>query len=137
GLLPGMGALGDRFGHKRLFISGLMTFGLASLSAAFSPTTEILIAARVLLAVGAAMMMPATLAIIRHVFEDDRERALAFGIWAAIASGGAALGPVVGGLLLEHFWWGSVFIINVPIVVLALVLAAVWVPSRPGNPDRP
>lgn len=137
GLLPGMGALGDRFGHKRMFIAGLVVFGWASLAAAFSPSPEILIAARVALAVGAAMMMPATLAIIRHVFTDDRERALAFGIWAAIASGGAAFGPVVGGVLLEHFWWGSVFIINVPIVVLALVLAIVWVPSRPGNPGRP
>ncbi|AGA87397.1 MFS transporter [Stutzerimonas stutzeri] len=137
GLLPGMGALGDRFGHKRMFISGLVVFGWASLGAAFSPTPEILIAARVALAVGAAMMMPATLAIIRHVFEDTRERALAFGIWAAIASGGAAFGPVVGGVLLEHFWWGSVFIINVPIVLLALVLAVIWVPSRPGNPQRP
>lgn len=137
GLLPGMGALGDRFGHKRMFISGLVVFGWASLGAAFSPTPEILIAARIALAVGAAMMMPATLAIIRHVFEDTRERALAFGIWAAIASGGAAFGPVVGGVLLEHFWWGSVFIINVPIVLLALVLAVIWVPSRPGNPQRP
>ncbi len=137
GLLPGMGALGDRFGHKRMFIAGLVVFGWASLGAAFSPNPEALIAARVALAVGAAMMMPATLAIIRHVFEDDRERALAFGIWAAIASGGAAFGPVVGGVLLEHFWWGSVFIINVPIVVLALALAIVWVPSRPGNPERP
>ncbi|MCQ4296459.1 MFS transporter [Pseudomonas stutzeri] len=137
GLLPGMGALGDRFGHKRMFISGLVVFGWASLGAAFSPNPEMLIAARVALAVGAAMMMPATLAIIRHVFEDARERALAFGIWAAIASGGAAFGPVVGGVLLEHFWWGSVFIINLPIVLLALVLAVVWVPSRPGNPQRP
>jgi len=137
GLLPGMGALGDRFGHKRMFVAGLVVFGLASLGAAFSPSPALLIAARVTLAVGAAMMMPATLAIIRHVFDDDRERALAFGIWAAIASGGAAFGPVVGGVLLEHFWWGSVFIINVPIVLLALVLALRWVPTRPGNPERP
>lgn len=137
GLLPGMGALGDRFGHKRMFIAGLVVFGGASLGAAFSPSSGALIAARVTLAVGAAMMMPATLAIIRHVFDDVRERALAFGIWAAIASGGAAFGPVVGGVLLEHFWWGSVFIINVPIVIAALVLAVVWVPARPGNPDRP
>ncbi|RYJ61314.1 MFS transporter [Pseudomonas songnenensis] len=137
GLLPGMGALGDRFSHKRMFIAGLVVFGCASLGAAFSPTPELLIGARVALAVGAAMMMPATLAIIRHVFEDARERALAFGIWAAIASGGAAFGPVVGGVLLEHFWWGSVFIINVPIVLLALVLAVIWVPTRPGNPGRP
>ncbi|WP_336512027.1 MFS transporter [Stutzerimonas stutzeri] len=137
GLLPGMGALGDRFGHKRMFVAGLVVFGLASLGAAFSPSPALLIAARVTLAVGAAMMMPATLAIIRHVFDDDRERALAFGIWAAIASGGAAFGPVVGGVLLEHFWWGSVFIINVPIVLFALVLALRWVPTRPGNPERP
>lgn len=137
GLLPGMGALGDRFGHKRMFVAGLVVFGCASLGAAFSPSPEALIAARVALAFGAAMMMPATLAIIRHVFDDDRERALAFGIWAAIASGGAAFGPVVGGALLEHYWWGSVFIINVPIVVLALALAVIWVPSRPGNSDRP
>jgi len=137
GLLPGMGALGDRFGHKRMFVAGLAVFGCASLGAAFSPSPQVLIGARVALAVGAAMMMPATLAIIRHVFEDTRERALAFGIWAAIASGGAAFGPVVGGVLLEHFWWGSVFIINVPIVMLALVLAVVWVPARPGNPKRP
>jgi len=137
GLLPGMGALGDRFGHKRMFVAGLVVFGLASLGAAFSPSPALLITARVALAVGAAMMMPATLAIIRHVFDDDRERALAFGIWAAIASGGAAFGPVVGGVLLEHFWWGSVFIINVPIVLLALVLALRWVPTRPGNPERP
>ncbi|MFC3607253.1 MFS transporter [Stutzerimonas tarimensis] len=137
GLLPGMGALGDRFGHKRMFVSGLVVFGVASLAAAFSPTAGALIAARVALAIGAAMMMPATLAIIRHVFEDARERALAFGIWAAIASGGAAFGPVVGGVLLEHFWWGSVFLINLPIVALALLGALAWLPTRPGNPGRP
>jgi DHA2 family multidrug resistance protein-like MFS transporter len=137
GLLPGMGALGDRLGHKPLFIAGLIVFGIASLAAAFSPAPLVLIGARALLAVGAAMMMPATLSIIRHTFEDERERSLAIGIWAAVASGGAAFGPVVGGILLEFFWWGSVFLINVPIVIAALALAITIIPSRKGNADSP
>src|SRR5690606_7944664 len=136
GLLLGMGTLGDRLGHKRLFVSGLAVFGMASLCAAFSPTPAFLIAARALLAVGAAMMMPATLSILRLVFTDDSERATAIGLWAAVASGGAAFGPVLGGVLLEHFWWGSVFLINVPVVLLALVLAIWLIPGRPGNADR-
>lgn len=136
GLLLGAGALGDRVGHKRLFCQGLVVFGAASLLAAFSPTAQMLIAARAVLAVGAAMMMPSTLSIIRLVFEDDGERALAIGIWAAVASGGAAFGPIVGGVLLEYFWWGSVFLINVPIVVLALLLAWRLIPALPGDPDR-
>ncbi|MFU0504824.1 MFS transporter [Pseudaminobacter sp. NGMCC 1.201702] len=137
GLLPGLGALGDRLGHKGLFVAGLVVFGIASLGAAFSPTPSILIAARALLAAGAAMMMPATLSIIRHTFEDEHERSFAIGIWAAVASGGAAFGPVVGGLLLEYFWWGSVFLINVPIVIVALLLAVAVIPHRDGNSDRP
>ncbi|MEO4000948.1 MFS transporter [Mesorhizobium sp. CAU 1732] len=137
GLLPGLGTLGDRLGHKRLFTAGLVVFGFASLIAAYSPTPSILIAARVMLAVGAAMMMPATLSIIRLTFTDENERAFAIGIWAAVASGGAALGPVVGGVLLEYFWWGSVFLINVPVVIVALVLALVLLPNRPGKADRP
>lgn len=137
GLLPGLGALGDRLGHRRLFMAGLVVFGAASLIAAYSPTPSVLIAARVLLAVGAAMMMPATLSIIRLTFTDEKERAFAIGIWAAVASGGAALGPVIGGVLLEYFWWGSVFLINVPIVVAAFVLAALLLPARPGDAGRP
>ncbi|WP_332607811.1 MFS transporter [Achromobacter sp. ESBL13] len=134
GLLLGMGTLGDRLGHKRLFMMGLGVFGVASLAAAYSPAAAPLIAARVLLAVGAAMMMPATLSIIRLTFAQERERAVAIGIWASVASGGAALGPVVGGVLLEHFWWGSVFLINVPIVLLALPLAWRLIPaSRPAT----
>ncbi len=136
GLLLGAGALGDRLGHKRLFCWGLVVFGCASLFAAFSPSASTLIGARALLAIGAAMMMPSTLSIIRLVFEDDGERALAIGIWAAVASGGAALGPIVGGLLLEYFWWGSVFLINVPIVVVAWLLAWRLIPSLPGDLSR-
>src|SRR5690606_36405409 len=136
GLLLGMGTLGDRLGHKRLFVVGLLVFGLASLCAVFSTTPSLLIASRALLAVGAAMMMPATLSILRLVFTDDSERAMAIGMWVAVASAGAAFGPVLGGVLLEHFWWGSVFLINVPVVLLALVLAIWLIPDRPGNPDR-
>src|SRR5690606_28368875 len=116
-------------GHKRLFVAGLLVFGLASLCAAFSVTPALLIASRALLAVGAAMMMPATLSILRLVFTDDSERAMAIGLWAAVASGGAAFGPVLGGVLLEHFWWGSVFLINVPVVAVALVLALRLIPT--------
>lgn len=137
GLLPGAGTLGDRLGHKWLFLGGLVVFGTASLIAAFSPSSAILIGARVLLAVGAAMMMPATLSIIRLTFTDTHERAFAIGIWAAVASGGAALGPVVGGLLLEYFWWGSVFLINVPVILVALVATAFLVPRDSGQSDRP
>ncbi|WP_191057702.1 MFS transporter [Geminicoccus harenae] len=124
GLLPGLGGLGDRFGHKHMFLAGLVVFGAGSLGAAFSPVPAALVAARVVLAVGAAMMMPATLSLIRLTFTDEKERALAIGIWAAVASGGAALGPVIGGLLLGWFWWGSVFLINIPIVLLALLAGA-------------
>lgn len=129
GLLLGMGTLGDRVGHRRLFIWGLLVFGLASLAAACSTSSAMLIAARAVLAIGAAMMMPATLSIIRLTFDDEREQAFAIGVWAAVASGGAALGPVVGGVLLEHFWWGSVFLINVPVVLLALLLTLRYVPE--------
>ena len=135
GLMPVMGALGDRLGHRRVFIFGMATFGVASMLAAFAPTAATLIAARALLAVGGAAMMPATIAIIRTSFQDAKELALAIGVWAAIASGGAAIGPLLGGALLEHFWWGSVFLINVPIIGVATLLALHYVPVRAGNPD--
>ncbi|MNR90980.1 Methyl viologen resistance protein SmvA [compost metagenome] len=137
GLLLGMGTLGDRLGHKSLFIAGLIVFGIASLCAAYSPSSAALIASRALLAVGAAMMMPATLSIIRLAFTDENERAVAIGIWASVAFGGAALGPVIGGLLLEYFWWGSVFLINVPIVLLALPIALFYIPKGAANKTRP
>jgi len=137
GLLPGAGMLSDRFGHKSMFMAGLPVFGAASLCAAYSPTAEFLIASRVFLALGATMMMPATLAIVRHVFTDERERALAIGIWSAVASGAAALGPVVGGVLLEYFWWGSVFLINVPVVLAVMLFAWGLIPGDHGNSDRP
>lgn len=136
GLLPGAGAIGDRYGHRRIFMMGLFVFGAASLWAAYSPTPASLISARALLACGAALMMPATLAIIRHEFPDEKERGYAIGVWAAVASGGSALGPVVGGFLLEHFWWGSVFLVNVPIVLLSLPLIYLLIEADKGDSSR-
>ncbi|AXG78857.1 MFS transporter [Streptomyces paludis] len=137
GLLLGAGTLGDRVGHKRMFLAGLAVFGLASGAAAFAPSAATLIAARALLAVGAAAMMPATLSLVRTTFHDERERNIAMGIWGTMSVVGAALGPVLGGLLLSHFWWGSVFLVNVPVVVVALAAGAVLAPSASGRSDRP
>lgn len=136
GLLLGSGALGDRFGHKRIFQIGLVVFGTASLIAAFAPDPGVLILARLLKGVGAAAMMPATLALIRISFASERERNLAIAVWAATATVGMALGPVVSGTLLEWFWWGSVFLVNVPIVVAASVLMIAVGPRNRTNPSR-
>lgn len=133
GLLPGFGTLGDRAGHKRMMMIGMLLFGAASLGAAFAPSAQHLILARIVLGLGAAIMMPATLSIIRLTFNDLSERTLALGIWSAIASGGAALGPVIGGLMLEYFRWGAVFLINVPVVLLALICAGLVLPKNAPN----
>jgi MFS transporter, DHA2 family, multidrug resistance protein len=137
GLLPGLGTLGDRYGHRRLFMIGLGVFGCASVIAAYAPSPAVLIAARALLGIGGATMMPATLAIIRDTFVNAHERAVAIGIWSGIAAGGMAFGPVIAGLLLEHFWWGSVFLINVPVVTLALLLAWLVIPHKPAPGGAP
>lgn len=134
GLLLGAGTLGDRVGHRRMFLIGLTIFGVASLAAAFSPTPAFLIAARALLAVGAAAMMPATLALIRLTFEDQRERNIGIAIWGSVAVVGAALGPIVSGLLLSTFPWGSVFLINVPVVVAAIVATVILAPHNDSDP---
>ncbi|MBZ0057066.1 MULTISPECIES: MFS transporter [unclassified Leclercia] len=137
GMVLPMGALGDRIGFKRLLILGSSLFGLSSLAAAFAPTAGWLIAARALLAIGAAMIIPATLAGIRTLFADARQRNIALGVWAAVGSGGAAFGPLIGGMLLAHFYWGAVFLINVPIVLLVVSLAARFVPAQEGRPEQP
>jgi DHA2 family multidrug resistance protein-like MFS transporter len=137
GLLPGAGTLGDRIGHKRMFLAGLALFAAASLLAAFAPSPPVLIAARAFLAVGAAAMLPATAALIRITFDDERERGIAIGVWGTMAVLGAALGPIVGGLLLQRFWWGSVFLLNIPVVLLARAATAAVVPGGPGHRDRP
>ena len=136
GLLLGTGTLGDRIGHRRMFLIGLVIFGLASLGAAFSPTAGLLIAARAALAVGAASMMPATLALIRLSFNDEREWNLAIAIWGSLSVVGAALGPILGGTLLENFWWGSVFLINVPVVVAALIVTLFINPHNDADPSK-
>ena len=137
GLLLGAGTLGDRIGHKRMFLTGLTLFAAASLLAAFAPSPPVLIAARAFLAVGAAAMLPATLSLIRITFDDEHERGVAIGIWGTMAVLGAALGPIVGGLLLQHFWWGSVFLLNIPVVLLAVAATVAIVPGDSGHRDRP
>lgn len=132
-LLLGTGTLGDKIGHRRMFEIGLVLFGAASLAAAFSWNPEVLILSRGLLGAGAATMMPATLALLRLTFRDVRERNTAIGIWGSVAALGAAAGPLVGGFFLEHFWWGSVFLLNVPIVLIALV--GTWLIAPANHPD--
>ncbi|WP_242498171.1 MFS transporter [Nocardioides glacieisoli] len=136
GLLLGSGTLGDRIGHRRMFVTGLSIFGLASVLAAFSPNAELLIASRALLAVGAAAMMPATLALIRIAFDDPRERNIAIAVWGSLSVVGAAMGPIVAGLLLERFWWGSVFLVNVPVVLAALAATVLIAPRNDPNPEK-
>lgn len=136
GMVLPMGALGDRIGFKRLLILGGGVFGLASLAAAFAHSAGWLIATRAVLAIGAAMIVPATLAGIRATFAEQRHRNMALGVWAAVGSGGAAFGPLVGGMLLEHFYWGSVFLINVPIVLVVMTLTARYVPRQTGRRDQ-
>jgi DHA2 family multidrug resistance protein-like MFS transporter len=137
GLLLGTGTLGDRIGHKRMFLLGLIVFGVATLVAAFSQSPAMLIFGRVLLAIGAAMMMPATLSLIRVTFTDNNERSMAIGVWASVAAGGAGLGPLIGGFLLEYFWWGSVFLINVPVVLIALVSGWFLIPDSKEEDSKP
>ncbi|MEU0519011.1 MFS transporter [Streptosporangium sp. NPDC006007] len=136
-LLLTFGTLGDRYGRKRLVLAGYLVFGVASAAAAFAPSPTTLIAARALLGVGGAMIMPATLSIIRQVFTDRRERAIALGVWSAVAAAGAAVGPLVGGLLIEHLWWGAVFLINVPILLVLLPAAARLLPESRERASHP
>ena len=129
-LLIPMGTLADRIGQRRLLCVGLFVFGLGSAGAAFSPVALVLIGARALTAVGAAMVLPCTLAVIRQTFKEDGERATALGIWSAVGSAGAAVGPLAGGALLEHFWWGSVFLVNVPAMMLVIPLVIALIPRH-------
>ncbi len=138
GLLFTAGVLGDRSGRRRVLLIGLVVFGTSSLLSAYAQTPTQLICARAVMGAGGAGVLPATLSIISNVF-DPRERAKAIGIWAGAVGLGVAVGPVVGGLLLEHFWWGSVFLINVPIVVIGVCAVLLVVPEsrdpRPGRVD--
>ncbi|MGW2092355.1 MFS transporter [Promicromonospora sukumoe] len=137
GLLVTMGTLADRIGRKKLLLIGATAFGAASVLAAFAPDAETLIAARLLLGVAGATIMPSTLSLIRTLFPDAAERSRAIAVWSAAAGGGAAVGPLVGGLLLEHFWWGSVFLVNVPVVLVLVVAGAILLPeAKDPHPGR-
>jgi EmrB/QacA subfamily drug resistance transporter len=128
GLLLTMGAIGDRFGRKRALSIGLLLFGLGSLGAAFSGSANMLIATRAAMGIGGALIMPSTLSIITNVF-SGAERGRAIAAWAAVSGLGIIGGPVLGGWLLEHFWWGSVFLVNVPIVLVAVLAGYFLVPE--------
>jgi DHA2 family multidrug resistance protein-like MFS transporter len=129
GFLITMGTLGDRIGRRRLLLTGAAAFGAGSAVAAFAPSAEALIAARALLGVAAATLAPSTLSLIRNMFHDPSERAVAVGVWVASFSAGGALGPLVGGVLLAHFWWGSVFLAAVPVMMLLLALGPFLLPE--------
>ncbi|MEW2110782.1 MFS transporter [Streptomyces albidoflavus] len=136
-LLILFGTLGDRVGRRRILLLGYALFGIASALAAAAESAQLLIAARALLGVGGAMIMPATLSILRQVFPDRRERAVAIGVWSAVAGIGAAGGPLLGGFLLEHFWWGAVFLINIPIMLVSLPVGRWLLPESTGDGQGP
>lgn len=136
-LLVTMGNVADRIGRKRLLLTGAVAFGVASAAAAFAPTPEVLIAARALLGVAGGTLMPSTLSLVRATFRVPAQRTRAIAIWSAGATGGAAIGPLVGGALLEHFWWGSVFLINVPVVVVIAVAGAFLLQESHGSTRAP
>ncbi|RKT36654.1 DHA2 family multidrug resistance protein-like MFS transporter [Microbacterium sp. AG1240] len=136
-LLVTMGTLGDRFGRRRMLLIGATGFGVVSVLAAFAPSAALLIAARAGMGVFGAMLMPSTLSLLRTIFANRDQRRIAIAIWAAGFSAGSALGPIVGGFLLEHFEWGSVFLLSVPVLIPLLVLAPILVPeSRDPHPGR-
>ncbi|MGC0206398.1 MFS transporter [Streptomyces levis] len=137
GLLMTMGAVGDRIGRRRLLLIGAAAFGAASLAAAYAHSAEALIAARAVLGIGGATLMPSTLALVRTMFTDPAQRAKAIALWSGVMTGGVALGSVLSGVLVEWFWWGSVFLVNLPAMALLLVLGPLLLPeSRDPAPGR-
>ena len=141
GSLITMGTLGDRIGRRRLLMIGAVAFGVASVLAAFSRTASMLIAARAVLGLAGATLAPSTLSLIRNMFLDPKQRSVAIGVWIASYSAGGVIGQPLGGVLLEHFWWGSVFLVSVPMMVLVLALGPVLLPEfrdpNAGRPDLP
>ncbi|NUQ87836.1 MAG: MFS transporter, partial [Glycomyces artemisiae] len=137
GLLVTMGTLGDRVGRRRLLVIGSAAFAAASVIAAYATSAEMLIAARAFLGLAGATLMPTTLALMRNLFEDGRQRKFAIAIWASGFSAGSAAGPIIGGWLLEHFWWGSVFLMAAPVSIAVVVAAPFLLPeSKDPNPGR-
>lgn len=137
GLLVTMGNVGDRWGRKRLLLVSALAFGVVSAAAAMAPNAELLIAARVVQGVAGAGLMPPTLALLRTVFTDARQRTRAVGIWSASGAGGAALGPTMAGVLLEHFYWGAVLLVNLPVVLLIVGIGAWVLPEARSRADHP
>ncbi|MXV51531.1 MFS transporter [Pedobacter sp. HMF7647] len=139
GFLITMGTLGDRIGRRKLLLAGAVCFAIASVFAAFSSSTGMLIAARGLLGVAGATLLPSTLAILRNMFHDDKQRTMAIGIWTTFFSAGTVLGPFVGGLLLTHFWWGSVFLMGAPVMLAFIIVGPMFFPEfkdpHPGTFD--
>jgi EmrB/QacA subfamily drug resistance transporter len=129
GLLLTAGSLGDRFGRYKALAFGLSVFGAGSLSSAFAGSANVLIATRALMGIGGAFIMPSTLSILTNVFTRPQERGKAIGVWAGVSAIGIGIGPITGGVLLAHFWWGSIFLVNVPIVVLGLIAGYLLVPE--------
>ncbi|HEY6739452.1 MAG TPA: MFS transporter [Actinopolymorphaceae bacterium] len=135
GLLITMGSLGDRIGRRTLLLAGALCFGGSSALLAWAPGPELLIAARALMAVGGATLAPSTLALIRALFAHEDQRRTAVGVWTVAFTGGAVIGPIVAGVLLEYFWWGAVFLINVPVMALLLATAPLLLPEiRSADP---
>ena len=135
GCLVTMGSIGDRIGRRRLLLLGTGAFAAASALAAYAPNPALLIGARALLGVAGATLMPSTLALIRSLFPDERRRTMAIAVWMTTFSAGVALGPVIGGALLSAFWWGSVFLLAVPVMLLVLLLGRWLLPeSRADSP---
>ncbi|BEK88616.1 MFS transporter [Nocardia seriolae] len=130
GLLITMGNLGDRIGRRNILLIGATVFGIASVLAAFAPSAGVLIAARALMGMGGATLLPSSLALISTLFPDARARATAIGVWTAFFAGGSAVGPIIGGVLLHHFWWGSVFLINTPVLLVLLVFGPLLLPEH-------
>src|SRR4051795_7202920 len=128
GLLLTAGSLGDRFGRKGALGTGLILFCAGSLASAMSQSATMLTLTRAFMGIGAALIMPATLSLLTNIFTDPKERARAIGVWAAVAGGGSAIGPLLGGFLLRHFWWGSVFLINVPVTIVAFLAGRALLP---------
>src|SRR5687767_3330878 len=134
GFLITMGTLGDRIGRRRLLLIGAAAFGAVSLLAAFSTTPEMLIISRALLGIAGATLAPSTLSLIFSMFQDPGQRARAIAVWISAFSAGSAIGPVLGGVLLETFWWGSVFLLALPVMALLLVLGPIVLPEY-KDPD--
>ncbi|MFI6365445.1 MFS transporter [Nocardia sp. NPDC050630] len=130
GLLITMGNLGDRIGRRNILLAGASVFGIASIMAAFAPSAAVLIIARALMGLGGATLLPSSLALISSLFPNARERAAAIGVWTAFFAGGSAVGPILGGLLLHHFWWGSVFLINIPVLLILLAFGPFVLPEH-------